>query len=83
MQYFIELADLSLARLVSTLAKSRNHMFKHTNMYFNNPRKNPNNRTDLLLQKDVYCYDYMDSFEKFNESQLPAIDKFYSSLSEG
>ena len=27
-------------------------------------------------------YEYMDSFEKFNEEKLPKIEKFYSSLNQ-
>ena len=37
---------------------------------------------DLLTEKGVYPYDYMNSFDKFGEEQLPAKDKFYSRLSE-
>ena len=32
----------------------------------------------LLLRKGVYPYEYMDSMDKFNETELPSIDKFYS-----
>ena len=35
----------------------------------------------MLLRKRVYPYEYMDSWEKFNEEQLPAINNFYSNLS--
>ena len=35
----------------------------------------------LLLRKGVYAYEYMDSIDKFKEKELPAIGKFYSSLS--
>ena len=35
---------------------------------------------DLLKRKGVYPYDYMDSFERFNETELPTKDKFYSLL---
>ena len=35
----------------------------------------------LLLRKGVYAYEYMDSIDKFKEKELPAIDTFYSSLS--
>ena len=35
-----------------------------------------------LLRKGIYPYEYMDSFERFNETQLPSIDKFYSNLSD-
>ena len=36
--------------------------------------------TDLLIRKGVYPYDYMDSFDKFNETKLPPINEFYSKL---
>ena len=35
----------------------------------------------LLLKKGIYPYEYMDSFERFHETQLPEKEKFYSSLS--
>ena len=37
---------------------------------------------NLLLQKGVYPYEYMDSFDRFKETELPPIGKFYSSLSD-
>ena len=36
----------------------------------------------LIITKGIYPYEYMDSFDKFNEQQLPSIDKFYSSLND-
>jgi len=39
------------------------------------------NKRKLLLKKGIYPYEYMDSFERFNETQLPEKEKFYSSLS--
>ena len=36
----------------------------------------------LVKQKGVYPYEYMNSFEKFNEDKLPCRDDFYSSLKE-
>ena len=36
----------------------------------------------LMTQKCVCPYEYMDSFERFQEPQLPPKDAFYSSLSE-
>ena len=36
--------------------------------------------TDLLVRKGVYPYDYMDNFDKFDETELPPITEFYSRL---
>ena len=40
-----------------------------------------NNKFILLLQKGVYPYEYMDDWEKFNETSLSEIQDFYSHLS--
>ena len=37
---------------------------------------------DLLTEKGVYPYDYMNAFEKIDEKQLPSKEQFYSRLSE-
>ena len=34
----------------------------------------------LLLRKGVYSYEYMDDWEKFNETILPEKEEFYSNL---
>jgi hypothetical protein len=36
---------------------------------------------NLLTDKGIYPYEYIGNLEKFNETQLPSIDKFFSSLS--
>ena len=38
------------------------------------------NKFVLLLRKDIYPYEYMDSWEKFNENTLPPKEVFYSNL---
>ena len=37
---------------------------------------------DLVTRKGVYPYEYMDSFERFDETCLPPQEAFYSSLSD-
>ena len=34
----------------------------------------------MLLRKGVYPYEYMDSWERFDETSLPDKESFYSSL---
>ena len=36
----------------------------------------------LMSKKGVYPYDYMDSFEKFNQTELPTKEHFYSILND-
>ena len=38
------------------------------------------NKFILLLRKGVYPYEYMDNWERFNETSLPNKESFYSSL---
>ena len=41
---------------------------------------NGDNNFILLLRKGVYSYEYMDSWERFNETSLPNTEAFHSSL---
>lgn len=40
----------------------------------------PMEKIGLLLRKGVFPYEYIDSHEKFKETSLPSIEKFYSDL---
>ena len=42
--------------------------------------ENDINKFKLLLRKGVYPYEYMDSWKRFNETELRSKDKFYSTL---
>ena len=37
---------------------------------------------ELLKQKGIYPYEYMDSFERFNEGKLPNKKHFHSSIKD-
>ncbi len=51
--------------------------FKHLNTEF------PNSETrEILTRKGVYPYDYMDDFERFDETELPPQSAFYSLLTD-
>ena len=43
-------------------------------------RNNDLNKFILLLRKGVYPYEYMDNWERFNETSLPSKESFYSNL---
>ena len=60
----------SLEKLVSNLPKES---LKYTSKKFKGEK------LDLMAQKGVYPYDYMDSFDKFDE-KLPTKENFYSIL---
>ena len=61
----------SLDKLVSNLPTEA---LKYTNKRF---RKE---KFKLMTRKGIYPYDYMDSFEKFNKTELPTKEEFYSIL---
>ena len=63
----------SLDKLVSNLPKEA---LKYTSQVFKGKRLN------LMSQKGVYPYDFMDSFEKFDQTELPTKDQFYSILND-
>ena len=63
----------SLDKLVSNLPKDD---LIYTYKVFKGKRLN------LMSQKGAYPYDFMDSFEKFNQMELPTKDHFYSILND-
>jgi len=63
----------SLDKLTKNLGKDQ---FKELSKYF------PKEHLNLITRKLAYPYEYMDSPEKFKETCLPPIEKFYSSLNK-
>ena len=61
----------SLENLIKNLP---DEAFKYTKQEFKKEQFN------LMKQKGIYPYDYMDSFNRFNETQLPKKQDFYSIL---
>ena len=63
----------SLDKLVSTLLKDD---LKYTSKEFTGKK------LSLMSQKGVYPYDFMDSFEKFDQMELLTKDQFFSILND-
>ena len=61
----------SLDKLVSNLPAEA---LKYTSERFKKEK------LSLMTRKGVYPYDYMDSFDKFNKTELPSKEEFYSIL---
>ena len=65
----------SLGGLADNLKKSGLDKFVYLEKEFKE-------KFELLTQKGIYPYDYMNSLEKFSETQLPAKEDFYSKLND-
>ena len=63
--------SLSLDKLVSNLPAEA---LKYTSKKFKKEKFN------LMTRKGIYPYDFMDSFEKFDKTELPTKEEFYSIL---
>ena len=63
----------SLERMAANLPTDT---FKYTSQVFQDEK------LALMKQKGVYPYDYMDSFQKFGDQQLPPKEEFYSILTD-
>lgn len=62
----------SLDKLAENL--SDNHLHINQNYYKND------DTFKTMRKKGIYPYEYMDSFERYNETILPSISKFYDKL---
>ena len=57
-------------------SKKGDEMCRSLNLIYSGEKR------DLLLRKGVYPYDWVDSIEKFSETQLPPQESFYSKLND-
>ena len=73
----------SLDRLVGNTPKENLRITKRDYpTWFSMARERQQERFDLVTRKRIYPYEYMDSFDRSDEEQLPPQSKFYSSLSD-
>lgn len=66
----------SLEKLVESTPKDK---FILMRKHFNDIEED---KLQLLLQKGIYPYDYMDSFERLDETEFPSYSDFYSQLAK-
>lgn len=65
----------SLNNLVVNLTKSGLDKLKETEKVFKD-------QIELISRKGVYPYDYMSSIDKFDETEMPPKEEFYSKLND-
>ena len=68
----IKFMSSSLDSLVNNLARGGHEFWGFEN--------NSRSQCELLIRKGIYPYEYMDSWDKFEEMSLPSITSFYSNL---
>ena len=68
----------SLENLVQNLKASGLENFKNLRRRFGNDQTT----LDLITRKGVYPYDYIDTFDRFKERQLPSKENFYNKLND-
>ena len=66
----------SVAKHVENLVK-KNDSFENTKRYFDEEK------LTLLKRKGVYPYEWLDSIDRLNETELPPIETFFSTLNGG
>ena len=75
------LGNLRFVDSVNFLMSSLDKLGKGSDEFPIMQRRFPKENMRRLLKKGIYPYEYMDSFERFGETQLPGKEKFYSSQS--
>ena len=66
------------SNLVDNLSELKINKIDNYNTY--QLSDNDINKFKLLLRKGIYLYEYMDSWKRFNETELSSKDEFYSKL---
>lgn len=72
----LQFLNASLEKLISNFAKEGFEKFRALKSYIEEEK------IPLLLRKDVYPYEYFDSFKKFSETRLPPKSSFFNSLKD-
>ena len=74
---FIDSVQFLLTSLDRLVAANRPETFQITAQYEPDEKKR-----NLLMRKGIYPYEYMDSWNRFNETNLPLKERFFNKLSD-
>ena len=77
----IKFMSSSLDLLVNNLARGGNDCRAGAKPQFFSFDEYNEHQHKLLIRKGIYPYEYMDSWDRFEETKLPPKDSFYSALS--
>ncbi|CAH1115853.1 unnamed protein product [Psylliodes chrysocephalus] len=67
--------------MASSLDKLASYLPEHPNLK-SQFQELPEDQFNLLTKKGIMPYDYIDSFDRFGETSLPHIDKFFNKLED-
>ena len=73
-QNSLQLLFSSLEALASSLAKTGRHNFKHLHKVIKQRYSYGN--VELLERNRIFCYDYLDSFERLKETRCHFVNNF-------
>ncbi|KAL9959211.1 hypothetical protein ACROYT_G036308 [Oculina patagonica] len=71
---------LKITKVISQRNSEKNEEFKTKSL--KEKIKEIEQNAELLYKKGIFPYEYMDSWERFNETSLPEKEKFYSKLND-
>ena len=80
-RHSLQFLSASLDFLVKSLAKSERHNFVYSHKtIWNFVVDVTDEMLQLVEQKELFCYDYIDKLKRFAETELPPRAQFFSRL---
>ena len=75
--------NTSLDSLAKNINKDCKNISDRRKAFRNLSKQYPNDlHFELMTKKGIYPYDYIDSYDKFSDTELPSIQQFYNALTD-
>jgi hypothetical protein len=75
--------NTSLDSLAKNINKDCKNISDRRKAFRNLSKQYPNDlHFELMTKKGIYPYDYIDSYDKFSDTELPSIQQFYNTLTD-